>query len=932
MRIHTSLIALLFALITGASVAHALTQYWDIDSLSRAGAGSATPTGVWSSFTNSWNSDSTGLGFPTKWTDGNTAVFAAGTNATGSYTVNVSGTVNVGAIVVEEGFPAQNNGNLAFGTTVGSFNVETGAGFGQLSSSAVISGTSGVIKNGAGVLALRGTNTFSSTGSGSQAYLTIKDGIVDFQTDANLGAVPLASDNAAALTINGGTLRYSGNSAIALAAKRGVTIGPNGGTIQVLNSTTFALAANAPAAAALSGSGTITKTGDGRFRLQTAQTTFTGKYIVEAGSLVFPSEDRLGALPATTQADYFTLDGGGLFGDVTGVTLNAKRGITLGAGGGNLSFAGAGLSYDGIISGTLGGALSIAPRDAVGATGTGPVLLNAANTYNGPTLIGAGATLSVGLLTNGDINSGIGSSSNAATNLILDGGTLLYRGGAATTDRNFTITVGESNFAGGYINASGANNAALTFTNTAPIVLSGPGAHSLVLGGTSTGDNILSQAITDSATGATTLSKTDAGTWVLKNTANAYTGSTAIGAGGRLKLGASGVIPDASIVQLFSSATFDLNGFDETVRSVSGASGTIALGTKTLTLNNPANELYSAAITGTGGGQIIKNGGGKLTLAPTSATFDGGLTLNAGTLGVGTNTALGTGTLIVNNSPTLAAPSSTAVSLNNAVTLNGNITINDSFVTNPGSITWTASGTNKWTITGGERLITVHTIAGGYGVTINQPIAEDVPGRGFMKFGNGTLTLTGANTYTGNTSICEGTLSVTNPTFADSAAVLLNSAAKLNLNFAAGVVDTVYAFYVDGVSQFLGTWGAIGSGADHESALFTGAGRLNVLTGQPPVSNTPLAGDFNNDGKVDMGDYVAWQKANGTNHALLNDNGLGVPVGQAHLQLWRQHFGSTNTPGSGLGGGTIPEPTSLFLAFGAIVVLSTARIKRASHQ
>src|SRR6185437_8159163 len=97
-------------------------------------------------------------------------------------------------------------------------------------------------------------------------------------------------------------------------------------------------------------------------------------------------------------------------------------------------------------------------------------------------------------------------------------------------------------------------------------------------------------------------------------------------------------------------SVLDLNGFNETVRSVSGASGTIALGTKTLTLNNPNGETYSAAITGIGGGRIVKNGAGKFTLSPTSANFDGGLALNAGSLGVGTTTALGTGTLVVNGS------------------------------------------------------------------------------------------------------------------------------------------------------------------------------------------------------------------------------------------------------------------------------------------
>src|SRR4029078_5043720 len=142
----------------------------------------------------------------------------------------------------------------------------------------------------------------------------------------------------------------------------------------------------------------------------------------------------------------------------------------------------------GIISGTQGGALSLTANDALSVNGTGTVTLNSANTYNGPTLIANGMTLSVGILANGGVNSGIGSSSNAATNLILDGGTLLYRGPATSTDRDFTITG-----AARYMDASGDSNAPLTFTNTAPITIAGAGQHVLVLRGASTGDNTLSQ-------------------------------------------------------------------------------------------------------------------------------------------------------------------------------------------------------------------------------------------------------------------------------------------------------------------------------------------------------------------------------------------------------------------------------------------------------
>jgi fibronectin-binding autotransporter adhesin len=919
MRFCTALCSILVFIAADATVAHAQTQYWDIDTLNVAGAGSATPSGTWSSSASDWNINSTGTGLPTTWIAGNTAVFAAGTNATGAYTVTVSGTQSLAGLTVEEGTVSQNGGTLAFGSTASApINVASGSAWNQNSTS-VITGTGGIVKSGAGTLTLRGTNTFTRSGSGNEAFLTINAGVVDFTADANLGAIPSATDNGAALSFNGGTLRYSGAATFALATNRGVNIGANGGTIEVVNADILALAAGAPAAAALTGSGTLTKTGLGRFRLQTAQTTFTGKYIVKGGSLTFPSQDRLGAIPASTQADYFTLDGGGLFGDLsTGATLDAKRGITLGPGGGYLAFFDTGLTpYDGIISGSQGGGLRLTTNDPLGTSSTGSISLNSANTYNGPTQIDPGMTLSVGILANGGTNSGIGSSSNAAANLILNGGTLLYRGAATSTDRNFTVTI-----SGGYIDASGISNAPLNFTSTAPIGLTGAVPHILVLRGTSTGDNTMSPAIVDLASYPTTLDKIDAGTWILTNTANSYTGNTVISTGGRLKLGASGVIPDASLVQIFSASFFDLNGFDETVRSVSGSSGTIALGAKSLTLNNPNGESYTAAITGTGGGRIIKNGTGKLTLSPATATYDGGVTLNAGVLGIGTNTALGTGPLLVNNSPTLAAASSTAVSPTNAVTLGGNLKFDDSFTASPGSITWGASGANQWTIAGGERTITVNTAAGGYSVTINQPIGQDAAGRGLVKAGNGKLTLTAANTYTGNTTVLAGTLSLGKTSLADSANVFLTTGSTLNLTFAAGTPDVINALSIDGVFQSTGTWGAIGSSAAHQTALITGTGLLQVTQ-----LILPLAGDFNNDGKVDAADYLTWRKANGTSNPLPNDNGLGTPIGQAHLSLWRQHFGNTPGAGSGngLGGNAAPEPASLLLLCLGIAALPATR-------
>ncbi|MEI6503029.1 MAG: FAD-dependent oxidoreductase, partial [Armatimonadota bacterium] len=104
---------------------------------------------------------------------------------------------------------------------------------------------------------------------------------------------------------------------------------------------------------------------------------------------------------------------------------------------------------------------------------------------------------------------------------------------------------------------------------------------------------------------------------------------------------------------------------------------------------------------------------------------------------------------------------------------------------------------------------------------------------GLTKKGAGTLTLTGANTYSGDTVVEEGTLALSSAYLADTADVkLAATGAVLNLN--TGATDTIRAFFIGGVGQFAGEWGPTGSGAEHESGLITGTGRLLVTTGGAP--------------------------------------------------------------------------------------------------
>src|SRR5262249_37073021 len=151
----------------------------------------------------------------------------------------------------------------------------------------------------------------------------------------------------------------------------------------------------------------------------------------------------------------------------------------------------------------------------------------------------------------------IGQSSNAAANLVLTGGTvgtaangtptagatLQYTGSGVSTDRLFTLGNGTS---ASTIDSSGTG--ALTFSNTGAIAFTGTGVRTLILSGTNTGNNTMTPVIGDDASGATSLTKSGAGTWVLP-TANTYTGTTAVNAGTLIMTNANAV-PSANALTL----------------------------------------------------------------------------------------------------------------------------------------------------------------------------------------------------------------------------------------------------------------------------------------------------------------------------------------------------------------------------------------------
>ncbi len=136
---------------------------------------------------------------------------------------------------------------------------------------------------------------------------------------------------------------------------------------------------------------------------------------------------------------------------------------------------------------------------------------------------------------------------------MLNGGTLQYtNGGAASIDRLFTLGT-----AGGAIDASGSG--ALNLNNTGVVGLSGSGARTLTGAGSSLDNNTLAAVLGDNG-GATALTKSGAGTWVLtgNNTNSGLTtisaGTLQIGTGRRARTGSPAPATSMTMAPSFSTA------------------------------------------------------------------------------------------------------------------------------------------------------------------------------------------------------------------------------------------------------------------------------------------------------------------------------------------------------------------------------------------
>jgi hypothetical protein len=305
MFITRSFIATLgLALALTTHVQGATLKYWDIDGAT-AGAGGATPSGTWDTTTANWNTSSAGTSDATTFVSGTstataqTAVFCAGTDATGDYTITLGRNLSIYDLTVQDGNPTFDrsgsygisvyNGKLTVnGSHIATFNIPwTGSGSIDKwgTGTAVYNGTSTMINYpwtlNEGTIAVGNNNAF---GNGSQA-LVIGDStgakVVTLKSaDATAHTIPNAlTFNAANYTLDtGGDLTFSGAANVGSSAYVATSI-------TVKNNSTFSGVWSGTAGISLNAAstGTLTLSGSGANTYGSA--TANGNTTVNAGTL-----------------------------------------------------------------------------------------------------------------------------------------------------------------------------------------------------------------------------------------------------------------------------------------------------------------------------------------------------------------------------------------------------------------------------------------------------------------------------------------------------------------------------------------------------------------------------------------------------------------------------------------------------------------------
>ncbi|MDQ0072026.1 outer membrane autotransporter protein [Variovorax boronicumulans] len=406
---------------------------------------------------------------------------------------------------------------------------------------------------------------------------------------------------------------------------------------------------------------------------------------------------------------------------------------------------------------------------------TGTIIAGAGTNSTQTTVIGASGTMAIDFTNRGSL---VGS---------------LAFAGASDALRWYTGASITGNISGGggadLLTLNSDNNATDTF---APLSLTG--FETLVNNGGTWNFNV---ALAPAGITSTTVL---GGTLILGADNSAYTGSMTVAQGGVLQSRAqfapaaitdnglvrfaqpdnatyAGLVSGAGGIEKTGAGTLTLTRDQAFTGTTTISAGVLQLGNggttgsvkgsivnnATLAIDRSDAHTLSNTISGTG--SLVKQGTGTTTLTAANS-YAGGTALKRGRLNVGHDLSLGTGALSMDDGTTLGFATN-GLNLANAVVLTGS---NDPVID-----------------------------TGSFGATLS----GNISGGGFItKIGSGTLTLSGANSYTGATDVAAGTLKAgATGTFSAASAHTVRSGATLDL---AGFSQTVASLANSGTVSLVG--------------------------------------------------------------------------------------------------------------------------------
>ena len=387
------------------------------------------------------------------------------------------------------------------------------------------------------------------------------------------------------------------------------------------------------------------------------------------------------------------------------------------------------------------------------------------------------------------------------------------------------------------------------------------------------------------------------------------------------------------------SLQFDIEGYNL------GGTGTLTLNDGRVEINPSSSATISAVLAG--GSGLSLTGGGTLTLSGVN-TYSGVTTIGAGAVNIQSANALGStaagttvtagaalqlqGTIVtaaeaLTLNGTGVAASGALRNISGANTYSGAVTLGSATRINSDSGTLTLNGA---TITGPTFALTV----GGSGNTVINSVIATTTG-GVTKDGPGTVTLTGANTYTGTTTVNGGILSA-NGTY--TGGFVVNSGGHLTaarLNTGTLFIPTLLLGTGSAADFEFGVGGTLNSG--HDIIAVANASGLTLGSTGLYLYQTGVVTPFTTNGTYTLFDYntafsgtlsTAFSIANsqiGKAYAVQNNAGattIELVISDAASSTWTLNGGGVwSTAGNWSAG--IPNTVAGVATFGSAITAPT---------